>query len=274
MIAGFVGLGQIGRPMAERLAAGGHDLRVHDVAARATTGFERVAGSVAELAGQCDVVSVMVRDDAQVRDVLDRMLETARPGLVVAVHSTIAPGTARELARTAAAEKVDVLDAPVSGGAMGAADGSLAIMVGGPEAAFERARPVLEAMGSLVVHLGPVGAGTEAKLARNLLHFVSFTAVTEAQRLAEATGLDLKVLGRVVRHTDAITGGPGAIMLRDTAGPTAPDDPWRPILEHVRDLGEKDLALALALAEEHGVETPLARLALERLGTGLGLEDA
>lgn len=270
--AGFIGLGQIGRPRAERLA-GGHELWVHDVAADATHGFDRVVGSVAELGERCDVVSVMVRDDAQVRDVLDQLLDTARPGLVVAVHSTIAPGTARELAEAAATGDVDVLDAPVSGGAIGAADGSLAIMVGGAEPAFARARPVLDSMGSLVVHLGPVGAGTEAKLARNLLHFVSFTAVAEAQRLAEAAGLDLEVLGRVVRHTDAITGGPGAIMLRETAGPMSADDPWRPILGHVRDLGEKDLALAIALAEEHDVETPLARLALERLGPGLGLED-
>ncbi len=271
---GFVGLGQIGRPMAERLASADVDLWVFDVTADATRGFDHVAGSVAELGERCDVVCVMVRDDDQVRDVLDQLLDAARPGLVVAVHSTIAPGTATELADRGAARDVDVLDAPVSGGAMGAADGSLAIMVGGSEAAFDRAGPVLEAMGSLVVRLGPAGAGTQAKLARNLVHFVAFTAVTEAQRLAEASGLDLEVLGRIVRHTDAITGGPGAIMLRPTAAPMPADDPWRPILAHVRDLGEKDLRLAIELAEAQGVQTPLAELALQRLAAGLGLEDA
>ncbi len=105
---------------------------------------------------------------------------------------------------------------------MGAAEGTLAIMAGGSEEAFERARPVLSVMGSKVVHAGPVGAGTQMKLARNLIHFVSFTAVTEAQRLAEAAGLDLRALGDVVRHTDAITGGPGAIMHRATTAPARP----------------------------------------------------
>ena len=131
---------------------------------------------------------------------------------------------------------------------------------------------MLEAlMGSHVVLLGPVGSGTRAKLARNLLHFVAFTAAAEAQRLAEAAGIDLIELGKIVRHTDAITGGAGAIMLRNSTAPVAADDPWRPILEHVRALGEKDLTLALEIADQLDVETPLARLALARFGTGLGL---
>ena len=272
---GFVGLGQIGRPMAKRLATSDElDLWVYDVVADATEGFANVAGSVAELGERCDVVCVMVRDDEQVREVLGALLGTAKPGVVVAVHSTIHPDTAANLAAVAAAREVGFVDAPVSGGSMGASDGTLAIMVGGAETSFERARPVLEQLGSMVVHFGPAGAGTKAKLARNLLHFVSFTAVTEAQRLAESAGLDLEALGRIVRHTDAVTGGPGAIMLRSTAAPLAGDDPWRPILEHVRNLGEKDLALALELAKANGVDVPLARLALEQLGPGLGLEES
>ena len=154
---------------------------------------------------------------------------------------------------------------------MGAAEGTLAIMVGGTEEAFAAARPALEVMGSKVVHAGPVGAGTRFKLARNLLHFVSFTAVTEAQRLAEAAGLDLRALGEVVRHTDAITGGPGAIMHRDTTAPLDPDDFWHGVFSHVAALGEKDLGFALALADELGVDVPLAREANDRLRTGLGL---
>jgi 3-hydroxyisobutyrate dehydrogenase len=128
-------------------------------------------------------------------------------------------------------------------------------------------------MGDLVVHAGPIGAGTAAKLARNLLHFVAFTAATEASRLAEAAGIDLVALGKVVRHTDAITGGPGAIMWRDTTAPLAPQDAWFAIVEHVRQLGEKDLALAIELGDRLGVDTPLADLALPRLGPGLGLID-
>ena len=278
MIVGFVGLGNIGKPMALRLAQGlasGDALVVHDVAPEPVAGLvaagARAAGSVSELAGQVDVLCVMVRDDDQVREVLGEALGTARAGLVVVVHSTVAPQTPRQLQVTASRHDVLVVDAPVSGGAMGAADGSLAIMVGGSDEAYAAALPVLELMGTRVVHAGPVGAGTQMKLARNMMHFVAFTAATEAQRLAEAAGLDLVELGHVVRHTDAITGGPGAIMHRDTTAPMAVDDFWFGVFEHVRALGEKDLSLAIELADTLGVDVPLAREARERLAKGLGL---
>ncbi|MBI2244237.1 MAG: NAD(P)-dependent oxidoreductase, partial [Nocardioides sp.] len=265
---GFVGLGNIGKPMALRLAAAdGIDLWVYDVLREPVEELEaagaRGAASVAALAARSDVVCVMVRDDDQVRKVADEV----GPGPVLVVHSTVAPGTPAGLG----ALGVRVLDAPVSGGPMGAADGSLAIMVGGAEGDLEAARPALEVLGSKLVHAGPLGAGTRMKLARNLIHFVAFTAATEAQRLAEAAGLDLVRLGEVVRHTDAITGGPGAIMYRDTTAPIAPDDFWHDVFGHVRALGEKDLTFAVELAEELGVDVPLAREALPRLGKGLGL---
>ena len=276
---GFVGLGNIGKPMALRLAAQAAErdlsLSVYDVAAEPLAELEaagaNVAGSVVGLAARVDVLCVMVRDDDQVRDVLGQALGAARDGLVVVVHSTVSPETPRQLEITAAKHGVLLVDAPVSGGGMGAADGSLAIMVGGSDEAFAAARPALEALGSKVIHAGPIGAGTKLKLARNLMHFVSFTAATEAQRLAEAAGLDLRALGDVVRHTDAITGGPGAIMHRDSAAPIAEDDFWHGIFTHVADLGEKDLRLATDLADSLGVDTPLADLALQRLRTGLGL---
>ena len=274
-VVGFVGLGNIGKPMAERLAASDLDLLVFDVAPQPVADLQsagaKVAASVAEVAGQVDVLCVMVRDDEQVRDVLGEVLGVAGDRLTVVIHSTVAPGTPAELADTAARHGVRVLDAPVSGGAMGAAAGSLAIMVGGSDEAFAAARPALEVMGSKVVHAGPIGAGTRFKLARNMMHFVAFTAATEAQRLAEAAGLDLKALGDVVRHTDAITGGPGAIMHRETTAPLAEDDFWFGVFSHVRALGEKDLSFAVELADALGVDVPLARQALDRLGAGLGL---
>ncbi len=273
---GFVGLGNIGKPMALRLAAAeGIDLCVYDVAREPLVELEAagagVAESVAALAARSEVVCVMVRDDDQVRDVLGGILGAAVDGLTVVIHSTVAPGTPAELADLAAPHGIRVVDAPVSGGAMGAADGTLAIMVGGPDDAFAAARPALDVLGTKVVHAGPIGAGTRFKLARNLMHFVAFTAAGEAQRLAEAAGLDVAELGRVVRHTDAITGGPGAIMLRDTAAPIDPSDFWYGIFEHVVALGEKDLSLAIDLADDLGVDVPLAQLALDRLATGLGL---
>jgi 3-hydroxyisobutyrate dehydrogenase len=273
---GFIGLGQIGTPMARRLLDWPGGLVVYDVRPEALLPFlaagARAAGSPREVAESAEVISLMVRDDAQVEDVLTGpagLLETATPGTVVAIHSTIAAATATRLAATH--DSVEIVDAPVSGGAPGAAQGTLAVMVGASDAAFERCRDVFALWSGHIMHAGPPGAGTRAKLARNLLHFVSFTAAAEAGRLAEAAGLDLVELGKVVRHTDAITGGPGAIMHRRTTAPLAEDDPWHPIMSHVRELGHKDLALAIELGAELGVDTPLARLALERLAAGLGL---
>lgn len=274
---GFVGLGNIGRPMALRLADRPDGLWVCDIDTEATAALEsagaKVAATPREIAEHATCISVMVRDDAQVRAVVDGILAGAAAGAVVLVHSTVHPDTITELVALAAPRGVHVLDAPVSGGAPGAQQGRLAIMVGGDVAAFEACRDALERMGDLVVHLGPAGAGTAAKLARNLMHFAAFTAAMEASTLAEAAGIDLATLGRIVRHTDAVTGGPGAIMHRDTVAALAPDDPWRPILQHVRELGEKDLTLALELAARLDVDTPMARLALARLAIGLGLAE-
>jgi len=268
---GFIGLGQIGKPMAKRLRDWPGGLVVCDVSPDAVAGFSTVAVSPAELAAQVGLVCVMVRDDAQVAEVVASALTTAKPGTVIAIHSTISVETAERIEREAAEHGVLVVDAPVSGGGMGAASGRLAVMVGGSDEAFSKCAEPFAAFADLVIHAGSIGSGTKMKLARNLLHFVAFTAVTEAQRLAEAAGLDIVKLGEVVRHSDAVTGGPGAIMLRETTAPLEADDPWRPVMEHVLALGEKDLSLALALAQELMVDVPLAQLARERLKPGLGL---
>jgi 3-hydroxyisobutyrate dehydrogenase len=275
---GFIGLGNIGGPMAKRLRDWPGGLTVLDVRPEAMERLvakgARAATTPADVAAHAQVISVMVLDDAQVREVVagpDGIFGAARPGTVVAIHSTIAPETAVELATQGEGLSVAVVDAPVSGGAMGAAGGNLAAMVGGTTEAVDACREPFARWAGLVAHLGPVGAGTRAKLARNLLHFVSFTAVGEALRLAEAAGVDLAQLGAVVRHSDAVTGGPGAIMLRDVTGPLADDDGLRAIFAHTRDLGEKDLRHALALGAELGVDLPLAALALPRLADALGV---
>jgi len=275
---GFIGLGQMGLPMATRLAGwpGGlvvYDARPQAMAPLADMGAS-VAASVAEVARAAGIVSVMVRDDDQVRQVVTEAAAAAGARdspLIVAIHSTIAPGTARALAAECEPAGTVVVDAPVSGGFMGAHDGRLAVMFGGSRAAYDRCREPFARWADLVMYMGPAGAGTRAKLARNLLHFAAFTAAAEAQRLAEAAGLDLRKLAKVVRHSDAVTGGAGSIMLRTTTAPLDAQDPLRPILEHVRALGEKDLSLALQLGRELGVDLPMARYALENFGTGLGL---
>jgi 3-hydroxyisobutyrate dehydrogenase len=275
MRAGFIGLGNIGKPMALRLAGWEGGLTVFDLApeplAEAEKAGARIASSVADLAAECGYISVMVNTDDQVRDVIGETLGAARSGTVVAVHSTISPDLPPRLEDLGGRHDLLVVDAPVSGGPMGAAEGTLAIMVGGTEAAYAAASGPLGLMGSEVVHFGPIGAGTSAKLARNLLHFVSFTATGEALRLAEAAGVDVAMLGKVVRHTDSITGGPGAIMLRNTAQPLEAGDFWVSIFEHVLALGSKDLGHAIELADRLGVEVPMAHFAQDNLAGALGL---
>jgi len=270
---GFVGLGQIGQPMAARLTDWPGGLIVHDVRAAAmaplTAAGATGAGDVAEVARAADVVCVMVRDDEQVRNVV-RQAVAGAPA-IVAIHSTIGPGTAAALAAEFGPAGLEIADAPVSGGFMGAQDGRLAVMFGGSRVAYDRCREPFGRFADLNMYMGEAGAGTQAKLARNLLHFVAFTAAAEAQRLAEAAGLDLRKLARVVRHSDAVTGGAGSIMLRPTTAPVPESDPLWPVLQHVRALGEKDLALALDLGAALDVDLPLARYALEHFGTGLGL---
>jgi 3-hydroxyisobutyrate dehydrogenase len=272
---GFIGLGNIGKPMAKRLLAWDAGLTVFDLAPEPVAELEkaaaRAASSVAALAAECGVICVMVNTDDQVRDVMGEILGSAMPGTVVVVHSTISPDLPPRLEDLAGRHDLLLVDAPVSGGAMGAADGTLAIMVGGTEEAFAAARGPLELMGTEVVHCGPAGNGTAAKLARNLLHFVAFTATGEAQRLAEAAGIDLVALGRIVRHTDSITGGPGAIMHRDTTAPLAPGDGWTSIFEHVLAIGSKDLGHAIELADRLGVDVPMAQYAADHLAEALGL---
>jgi len=275
--AGFIGLGNIGGPMARRLLGNPDGLVVYDVVPEAATKLVAkgavLAADVADVAHRCDVVSVVVRDDDQVREVATQLIAASRPGLVIAIHSTIRATTAIALAEVAAEHQMSVVDAPISGGAMGAHQGTLAVMVGGEAEAVERCRPVFEQWASLISHLGPVGAGTRAKLARNLLHFVSFTATGEAQRLAEAAGISLTELGNIVRHTDAITGGAGAVMLRDATGPIDPGDGLFGPFTNAAALGHKDLAQALELADDLGVDTPLAALAYRRLAAELGVSD-
>ena len=279
---GFVGLGQIGLPMASRLADWPGGLIVYDARPAAMEPLEGAgatsAASVAELAGSAAIISVMVRDDDQVRAVVGEASASIGPRpadqqapSIIAIHSTIAPDTASELAARYNSDDLEIVDAPVSGGFMGAQDGRLAVMFGGSRDAYERCRDAFGRWADLIVYMGPAGAGTQAKLARNLLHFVAFTAAAEAQRLAEAAGLDLRKLAKIVRHSDAVTGGAGSIMLRRTTAPLDAGDPLLEILQKVRALGEKDLALALELGAGLGVELPMAEYAMANFAAGLGL---
>jgi 3-hydroxyisobutyrate dehydrogenase-like beta-hydroxyacid dehydrogenase len=225
---------------------------------------------VADVAS-ADIISVTVLNDAQVREVVAELAEHAKPGTVIAIHSTISPETAVELAEQLRPKDVHIVDAPVSGGGAAAGKGELAVMVGADREVYERIKPAFKQFASMVIHAGAPGAGTRMKLARNMLTFTSYAAACEAMRLAEQAGIDLQQLGRVVRHTDALTSGAGAIMVRDDMRPLDHDHfLYEPFL-HARGLGEKDLSLALALGEAVSVDLPLARMALDNLADGLGV---
>jgi 3-hydroxyisobutyrate dehydrogenase-like beta-hydroxyacid dehydrogenase len=271
---GYIGLGNMGAPMAKRLVNWPGGVIVYDIRAEAMTPLAEagatLADSVADVAA-ADIISVTVLDDAQVREVVAVLAANAKPGTVIAIHSTISDTTAVELARELQPRGIHVVDAPVSGGGGAADKGELATMVGAEREIYERIKPAFKQWASLVIHAGEPGAGTRMKLARNMLTFTSYAAACEALKLAEAAGLDLQALGRVVRHTDKLTGGAGAIMVRDDMKNLEPDHfLYQPFL-HTRGLGEKDLSLALALGEAVSVDLPLAQLAFERLAAGLGV---
>jgi 3-hydroxyisobutyrate dehydrogenase-like beta-hydroxyacid dehydrogenase len=274
---GYIGLGNMGAPMAKRLVEWPGGVTVFDVRTEAMTPLAEVgatlADSVADVA-TADIISVTVLNDEQVREVVSELAAHAKPGTVIAIHSTISPDTAVELAEQLAPQGIHIVDAPVSGGGGAAANGELAVMVGAEREVYERIKPAFKQFASMVVHAGDPGAGTRMKLARNMLTFVSYAAACEAMKLAEQAGINLQQLGRVVRHTDLQSGGPGAVIVRENMAVLDPDNFLYGPLAHARDLGEKDLSLALGLGEAVGVDLPMAEMALKNLAAGLGVPRA
>lgn len=271
---GYIGLGNMGAPMATKMTEWPGGVTVYDIRTEAMTPLAEkgasLADSVADVAA-ADIIHITVLNDAQVREVVAELAARAEAGTVIAIHSTISDTTAVELAAEHKPQGIHIVDAPVSGGAAAAAKGELATMVGAEREVYERIKPAFKHWAAMVIHAGEPGAGTRMKLARNMLTFTSYAAACEAMKLAEAAGLDLQALGRVVRHTDQLTGGAGAIMVRDDMKDLEPDHfLYQPFL-HARGLGEKDLSLALALGEAVSVELPLAELAFRRLAAGLGV---
>ena len=185
-------------------------------------------------------------------------------GAAIVVVSTVATGTVRDLAGRAADAGVALVDCGVSGGPSAAAEGQLVCMVGGDAAAVERVQPVLDVVGTDVLHMGPLGAGLSAKLARNLVQYGSWLAAYEGQVLAEAAGIDLALLARAIRTSDQRIGGAATLMFRPTVAPLRPDVPTDAGLIEAMGaaarLAHKDLRAARELADSLGVAVPVARL--------------
>lgn len=279
--AGFVGLGDIGGPMAGRLLAAGLETAVFDVRPEAIAPWvekgAKAAASARELAARSDVVGVCVRDDADVRAVLggeEGLLAGARPGLVVAVHSTILPGTVRALGAEAAAREVALLDACVTGGAAGAAQGALVVMAGGEEAALETARPYFDAFARQVVHAGPLGSGAAVKLCNNLMTYLGFLSAFEATLLAREAGLSTEAFEAVTRSNGNLTDQMRAFLaLHRAPAETRANASFQAMLRGVTTLAEKDLAVTLAYARELGLALPGAGLCAQLMARVYGLDD-
>ena len=256
-IVGFIGLGVMGRPMAKNLIKAGHSLVVYNRSRAASdevaAAGAKAAASPADVARQATIIITIVPDTPDVELVLtgpDGVLSTVQRGAIVIDMSSISPVATQRLAKMVADKGATMLDAPVSGGEIGAINASLSIMVGGDPAAFERARPVLEAMGNKerIVLIGPSGAGQVCKICNQIAIGGALAGVSEAFALARKSGVDA---GRV---RQALLGGFAASRVLEVHGERMLTDNYKPGFR--TKLYQKDLRLASEAAAASGVAIP------------------
>lgn len=277
MKIGFIGLGLMGRPMALNLLKGGHAVtvwarRAESMAPLLAAGAASAA-SPADLAKEVDVVISMVADAPDVAEVMlgERgVAKGAQPGLVAVDMSTIAPASARDIGEKLAAAGVDFLDAPVSGGEVGAIAGTLSIMAGGSDAAFAKARPAFEAMGKNIVHVGASGAGQVTKAANQIVTGMGVLAVAEAFAFAHKNGVD------PARVREALLGGFAYSKILENHGQRMLDRNFKPGFKSW--MHEKDMNIVMQTAHQLGLCLPgsaaTAQMFNAMVGSGLGEEDS
>ena len=259
---GFVGLGIMGAPMARNLMAAGYETVVHNRSRAkaeelAGEGAE-VAGSPAEVASRADVVVAMLPGPPEVGAVFGEMVEAASEGALLIDMSTSSPVLARRLAADAREKGIGVLDAPVSGGDVGAVEGTLSIMVGGEQADYERAVPLFEAMGKTVTHVGEAGAGQTVKACNQVVVALVIEAVSEALVLGERAGVEpSKIL-------DVLSGGLAGNRIMEVKREKLLSREFSPGGKSRFHL--KDLGIALAAARESGVPLPVTAVVREMFG--------
>lgn len=256
---GFIGLGIMGLGMARNLLKAGFSVCVWNRTASKAEGLASegatVGKSPADVAAQSDIIITCVSDTPDVEAVIlgdDGVIHGVQSGALVVDCSTISPQVTQEIAEKLAAKGVKMLDAPISGGSEGAANGTLSIMVGGDAADFERATPAFEAMGKTITHVGATGAGQTVKLVNQVLVVGNCLAMCEALLLAQAGGVDLK------KAFDAVSKGAAGSWMFTNRAPQIIDRDWRPGFTVA--LQQKDLRLVLEAADQLGVPLP---------GTGL-----
>lgn len=262
MAVGFIGLGNIGRPMAKQLLKQAEPVWVFDVAPAATVELAtlgaNVAPSPAALAAQSEIIGICVRDDKDVDALLygsEGLFANARAGSIIAIHSTVTQDAILRWHRDAVKLGLHVIDAPITGGAAGAEAGTLCYMVGGDEAIIERCRPVFLCSGSKIVHGGDIGTGIALKLCNNLMTYAAFIAVHEGFKLATACGLDPEKLLEVGQANGVVTGQMSAFITGRNALAGNPEMLQQFFGPHAA-LGTKDLAAALLTAEKLSVSLP------------------
>jgi 2-hydroxy-3-oxopropionate reductase len=261
---GMIGLGAMGAPMARNLLKGGHRVTVfarrqQAMAPLVSMGAAR-ADSPAEVASRSDVTMTMVIDTGAVEDVTlgpRGIIEGAKAGSVVVDHSTIDPDGSRRIAAALKTRAIDMLDAPVSGGAAVADAGMLSIMAGGDEAVLERVRPILECYGRTIVHIGPSGAGQVAKACNQICTIVNTLGAAEAMLMAERAGLD------PAKVKDVLMTGFGASRMLDVQAPKMIARDFEGKVES--RLHYKDIHIVLAMARTLGIELPASSAAAKVL---------
>ena len=259
MKIGFIGLGNMGSPMAANLVAAGHAVTGFDLAAPAPEGVT-MAASAAEAAMGQDVVITMLPNGAILKSVAAEVIPAMAKGAVLLDCSTVEVDAARDVASQCAAAGLGFLDAPVSGGVGGAAAGTLTFMVGGSDAAFATATPLFDIMGQKAVHCGPAGNGQAAKICNNMILGVTMIATCEAFALADKLGLARDKMFDVVSTSSGYSWTMNAYCPAPGVGPQSPaDNGYKP--GFAAELMLKDLRLSQAAAEAADADTPMGRAA-------------
>ena len=256
---GFVGLGMMGLPMAKNLVKAGYGVTVFDLNPSTVADAQKFgsdsAESATEVASVSDIVITMVPDSQHVEAVIaggNGILVGLKPGSIVIDMSTIDPEVGKKMAALVEEKGSNFVDAPVTGGVMGAEAGTLSILVGGNAAAFERSLPVLNVLGGNVAHMGPVGSGHTTKIANQIIGAAALAGVSEAFVLAKKAGLDMQAF------YEAVKDGAGRSWALETLGPKILDGDFDPgfMVKHM----QKDLRLADQLAAKTGTAIPTSAL--------------
>ncbi len=269
MAIGFIGLGNIGKPMAKHLLKLSEDVWVYDVV-QASVGElvslgARGAVQPKQLAEKCRVIGLCVRDDNDVDSLLygpDGLFENGQKDSIIAIHSTVMQASILRWAASGKAKGIHVIDAPITGGAAGAEAATLCYMVGGPKDIVERCRSIFSTSGQKIIHAGDTGAGIALKLCNNLMTYAAFTAVHEAASLAKAGGLSIDMLFEVGRSNGVVTPQMEAFIGNRARAASLGPEGFAKAFGPFGTLGKKDLTAALRSGEKLGLTLPAtARIA-------------